>query len=65
VYSPQCGISIDVQTEDMDVPTLLHMFNKLPVDGHLQTISRLFSSYLLATSSVSVPDDFCALQLQL
>ena len=61
MYSPQCGISIDVQTEDMGAPAFLHMFNKLPVDAHLQTISRLFSSYLSATSSVSAPDDFLCL----
>ena len=58
VHFPLCGVSIDVQTDDMDVPALLHMFSKLPVDVHLQTLSRLFSLYLSATSSVSVPDDF-------
>lgn len=47
-----------MQTDDMDVPALLYMFSKLPLDVHLQTLSRLFSSYFSATSSVSVPDDF-------
>lgn len=45
----------------MAVPALLHMFSKLPVDVHLQTMSRLFSSYMSATSSVSVPDNFLCL----
>lgn len=58
MHSPLCGVSIEVQTDDMEVSALLHMFSKLPLDVHLQSLSRLFSSYLSATSSVSVPDDF-------
>ena len=42
----------------MEAPALLHVFSKLPVDTHSQVLSILFSSYLLATSSVSVPDNF-------
>ena len=61
VHSSLCGVSIDVQTEDMEALALLHMFSKLPEDMHLQTLSRLFSSYLSATSSVSVSEDFLCL----
>ena len=61
MHPSPCGVSVDVQTEDMEAPALLHMFSKLPVDMHLRTLSRLFSSYLSATSSVSVPEDFLCL----
>ena len=50
-----------MQTEDLEAPAVMHIFSKLPVDVHLRTLSRLFSSYMSATSSVSVPDDFLCL----
>ena len=52
------NVSFGVQTDDIEVPALLHVFSKLPVDTQLQVLSILFSSYLSATSSVSVPDNF-------
>ena len=42
----------------MEAPALLHVFSKLPADIHLQVLSIMFLSYLSATSSVSVPDNF-------
>jgi len=52
------GKCIGVQTEDLDVAAVVHMFRRLPPDTHLQVLSRLFSSHLSAFSSPSVPEDF-------
>ena len=56
--SSSTSVSTGVQTDDMEAATLLHMFSKLPVGTHLEVLSRLFSSYVSATSSLSVPTDF-------
>ena len=42
----------------MEPSALIHLFSRLPVNTHLQVLSKLFTSYLSATSSVLVPDDF-------
>ena len=47
----------------MEPSALIHLFSRLPVDTHLQVLSKLFTSYLSATSSVLVPDDFCVMLL--
>ena len=53
--------SASVQTDDMEPSALINLFSRLPVDTHLQVLSKLFTSYLSATSSVLVPDDFLCL----
>ena len=50
--------SASVQTDDMEPSALINLFSRLPVDTHLQVLSKLFTSYLSVTSSVLVPDDF-------
>ena len=52
-------VSVSVQTDDME-PSAPIQFSRLPlpVDTHLQVLSKLFTSYLSATSLVLVPDDF-------
>ena len=50
--------SVSVQADDMEPSALIHLFSRLPVDTHLQVLSKLFTSYLSATSSVLVPDYF-------
>ena len=49
-------VSVSVQTDDMEPSAL--KFSRLPVDTHLQVLSKLLMSYLSATSLVLVPDDF-------
>ena len=69
VLQPQVGVvssvavssniaSVSVQTDDMEPSALIHLFSRLPVNTHLQVLSKLFTSYLSTTSSVLVPDDF-------
>ena len=52
------GESVAVQTEALEPSTLIHLFSRLPVETHLQVLSRLFTSYVSAASSLTVPDDF-------
>ena len=49
---------VSVQTEDLKPPAVIQMFSRLLADTHLQVLSRLFSSHLLAASSRSVSEDF-------
>ena len=46
-------------------PVLRNLFSRLPVDTHVQVLSKLFTPYLSATSLVLVPVDFCIMQLLL
>ena len=68
VLQPQVGVvssvavssniaSVSVQSDDMEPSALIHLFSRLPVNTHLQVLSKLFTSYLSATSSVLVPDN--------
>lgn len=50
----QCSPSLDsvaVQTDTLEPSTLIHLFSKLPVETHLQVLSRLFTSYFISFSS--------------
>ena len=46
--------------DDENPPTLnfVDLFNKLSEDSQLQTLSRLYSSYLLSSRDLPVPEDF-------
>jgi len=44
--------------DDENLPTFSDLFSKLPEDTQLQTLSRLFSSYLVSSHDLQVPDDF-------
>ena len=37
MHSPLCGVSIEVQTDDMEVSALLHMFSKTSSQSHQPT----------------------------
>jgi len=43
--------------DDENPPTFSDLFSKLPEDTRLRTLSRLFSSYLVSSHALQIPDD--------
>ena len=50
--------SASVQTDDMDIAALAHLFNALPVNDQMRVLSNLFSVHMLNSFGINVPDDF-------
>ena len=52
------AICASTQTDDMDMTTIVHCYDKLSADSKLEILSKLFTSYMLSNFSLLVPDDF-------
>ena len=50
--------STQSSTQSSNVPTIVHLFEQLPLESQLQTISSLFSSYVSAKYNITIPDDY-------
>ena len=46
------------QTDDMDMTTIVHCYDKLSADLKMEMLSKLFISYMLSNFCLLVPDDF-------
>lgn len=55
ITSHKCA---SVQTDDMDVTTIMELFDSLSTETKLKALSKLFTSYMYSTACVTVPDDF-------
>ena len=50
--------SASVQTDDVDVSALTHLYTTLPVTDQMNVLSKLFSVYMLNNRCIDVPEDF-------
>ena len=46
------------QTDDMDMTTIVHCYDKLSADLKLKILSKLFTTYMFSNFCLLVPDDF-------